>query len=152
MVVRQGQVLARLDDGTLRATLALAQAQVDAARRGVRENEVRQHEANLTLARVKLLTAEGVSTQAELEAAQAQADSFAARIEAAREQVRVAEQQAALAKTSLDDTVIRRLAAWLFPRTHNRAKPCLLSRQAAASPGPASAPSSTCSRSRSKST
>jgi HlyD family secretion protein len=107
MVVRQGQVLARLDDDTLRATLALAQAQVDAARRGVRENQVRLHEANLTHARLKQLTAEGVSTQAELEAAQAQVDSFDARIEVTREQVRVAEQQAALAKTSLDDTVIR---------------------------------------------
>src|SRR5262245_54011180 len=41
MAVREGQVLARLDDGTLKATLALAEAQTDAARRGVRENEVR---------------------------------------------------------------------------------------------------------------
>ena len=107
MAIRQGQVLARLDDSTLKATLALAEAQVFAAQRGIRENEVRLHEANLTLARLKQLTAEGVSTQAELEAAQAQVDSFDARIEAAREQVRVAEQQAALAKTGLDDTIIR---------------------------------------------
>ena len=41
MAVREGQVLARLDDATLRATLALAEARVEAARRGVRENEVR---------------------------------------------------------------------------------------------------------------
>ena len=41
MAVRQGQVLARLDDATLRAALALAEAQAEAARRGVRENEVR---------------------------------------------------------------------------------------------------------------
>jgi RND family efflux transporter MFP subunit len=107
LAVRQGQVLARLDDSTLRAALALALAQADAARRGVRENEVRLQEANLTLARLKQLTAERISTQAELEAAQAQVDSFDARIEAAREQVRVAEQQAALAKTGLDDTIIR---------------------------------------------
>jgi HlyD family secretion protein len=107
MAVREGQVLARLDDGTLRATLSLAEAQVDAARRGVRENEVRLHEANLTLARLQRLLAEGLSTQAELDAAQAQVDSFHARAEAAREQVRVAEQQAALARTNLDDTIIR---------------------------------------------
>src|SRR5919106_4476358 len=36
MAVREGQVLARLDDATLRATLALAVAQADAARRAVR--------------------------------------------------------------------------------------------------------------------
>src|SRR5438105_15714132 len=41
MSVRQGQVLARLDDSSPRATLALAEAQADAARRGLRETEVR---------------------------------------------------------------------------------------------------------------
>jgi HlyD family secretion protein len=105
--VRQGQVLARLDDGTLRASLALTHAQVDAARRAVRENEVRLHEAKLTLARLERLLAGGLSTQAELEAAQAQVDAFDARMLTAREQVRVAEQQAALAQTGLDDTIIR---------------------------------------------
>jgi len=107
MAVREGQVLARLDDATLRATLALAEAQTQAARRGVRENEVRLHEAQLTLARLNRLIASGLSTQAEVEAAQAQVDSYDARILAAQEQVRVAEQQAALAQTNLDDTIIR---------------------------------------------
>jgi multidrug resistance efflux pump len=114
--VRQGQVFARLDDGTLRASLALAHAQVDAARRAVRENEVRLHEAKLTLARLERLLAGGLSTQAELEAAQAQVDAFDARMLTAREQVRVAEQQAALAQTGLDDTVIRgRMVPCWFP-------------------------------------
>ena len=107
MAVREGQVLARLDDATLRATLALAEAQTAAARRGVRENEVRLHEAQLTLARLNRLIASGLSTQAEVEAAQAQVDSYDARILAAQEQVRVAEQQVALARTNLDDTIIR---------------------------------------------
>jgi RND family efflux transporter MFP subunit len=107
MAVREGQVLARLDDATLRATLALAEAQADAARRGVRENEVRMKEAKLTLARLSRLIKDGLVTQAELEAAEAQVDSFDARILAAHEQVRVAEQQVALAKTNLDDTIIR---------------------------------------------
>jgi RND family efflux transporter MFP subunit len=107
MAVREGQVLARLDDATLRATLALAEAQVAAARRGVRENEVRLTEAQLTLARLNRLIGNGLSTQAEVEAAQAQVDTFDARILAAQEQVRVAEQQVALARTNLDDTIIR---------------------------------------------
>ena len=34
MAVNEGQVLARLDDSTLRAALALAEAQAEAARRG----------------------------------------------------------------------------------------------------------------------
>lgn len=107
MAVREGQVLARLDDATLRATLALYEAQAEAARRGVRENEVRLNEAKLTHARAARLIKEGLVTQAELEAAEAQVDTFDARISAAREQVRVAEQQVVLAKTNLDDTVIR---------------------------------------------
>ena len=107
MAVRQGQVLARLDDATLRAGLALAEAQAAAARRGVRENEVRLHEAQLTLARLTRLLNSGLSTQAEVEAAQAQVDTFDARILAAQEQVRVADQQVVLARTNLDDTIIR---------------------------------------------
>src|SRR5258708_2200436 len=39
--VREGQVLARLDDSTARAGLALAEAQATAARRGLHENELR---------------------------------------------------------------------------------------------------------------
>jgi RND family efflux transporter MFP subunit len=107
MAVRQGQILARLDDAALKASLALAEAQVKAADRGVRENEVRLHEAQVTLTRLTGLVAEGVSSQAELDAAQAQFDAFDARILAAREQVRVAEQQTALARTNLDDAIIR---------------------------------------------
>jgi multidrug efflux pump subunit AcrA (membrane-fusion protein) len=39
MVVREGQILARLDDLSAKAALALAQAQADATRRAVHENE-----------------------------------------------------------------------------------------------------------------
>src|SRR3954469_1722600 len=48
MSVREGQVLARLDAATARAALALAEAQTEAARRGLRENEVRLDQARLT--------------------------------------------------------------------------------------------------------
>jgi HlyD family secretion protein len=91
MAVREGQVLARLDDATLK----------------VRENEVRFEEAKLTLTRLTRLATAGVATQAEVEAAQAQFDSFDARIQLAREQVLVAEHEVALARTNLDDTIIR---------------------------------------------
>jgi len=66
MAVREGQVLARLDDATLKATLALAEARVEAARRGVRENEVRFQEAKLTLTRLTRLVTAGFATQAEV--------------------------------------------------------------------------------------
>ena len=107
MAVTQGQVLARLDDATPRAALALAEAQTEASRRAVRENEVRFDEARVTLARLSRLIKDGLSTQAEIEAGQAQVDSFEARIAAARQQVLVAERQAEFQRTSLDDMVIR---------------------------------------------
>jgi RND family efflux transporter MFP subunit len=107
MEVREGQVLARLDDETQRAAVALAQAQAEAARRSVTESEVRLREARITLERVSKLVAVGYSTAAEVDAARAAVDSLEARISAAREQVRVAERQVALAQTDLDSTIIR---------------------------------------------
>ncbi len=107
MAVRAGQVLARLDDRTARASLALAEAELDAARRVVTESEVRLAEAERTLARRAQLLAEGLAGQAEVDAARAEVDSYRARIAAAREQVRVAERAVDLRRTELDDTVIR---------------------------------------------
>jgi RND family efflux transporter MFP subunit len=107
MAVREGQVLARLDDETQRAAVALAQAQAEAARRNVNESEVRLNEARITLERVSKLVGVGYSTAAEVDAARAAVDSLEARIRAAREQVRVVERQIALEQTALDSTVIR---------------------------------------------
>lgn len=107
MAVREGQVLARLDADTQRASVALAEAQVEAARRNVNESEVRLREAGINLARVTKLVGVGYSTAAEVDAARAAVDSLEARIRAAREQVRVAERQVALERTNLDSTIIR---------------------------------------------
>ena len=107
MAVTEGQVLARLDDATLRAGLALAEAQATAARSGVRENEVRLAEAKVTLKRREQLLADKLVTQADIDAARAEVDSLEARISASREQVGVAERQIELERTNLDNTIIR---------------------------------------------
>lgn len=107
MAVREGQVLARLDDSTARAALALAEAQLEAARRAVPEVEVRLDEARLVQARRERLAKDGLVTTAEIDAANAEVNSLVARIAAQRELVRVAEQQMALQRTALDDMVIR---------------------------------------------
>jgi RND family efflux transporter MFP subunit len=107
MAVKEGQILARLDDATPRAAVALAEAQAEAARRAVRENEVRLEEAKLRLNRLTPLVKEGYATRAEVDAAKAELDSFDARITAAREQVRVAERQIEFERTNLDNTIIR---------------------------------------------
>jgi HlyD family secretion protein len=107
MAVQEGQVLARLDDSTPRAALALAEAQVDAARRQVRENEVRLGEAKVTMGRLSQLLKDGIVTQADVDAARANVESTEARIQALIQQVTVAERQTALQQTDLDNTIIR---------------------------------------------
>jgi HlyD family secretion protein len=107
MSVTEGQVLARLDDSTARAALALAVAQAESARKAVTENEVRLAQLRLTLRRVVELRKGGITTDAEVEQAQAEVDGTEARINALREQVNVAMRQVAVQQTDLDNTIIR---------------------------------------------
>ena len=107
MAIRQGQVLARLDDSSVRAQLALAEARLAAARRGFAEQEVRLREAELTLGRTRRLVEEGVVGAADLDGAEAEVDSLVARIALAREQVVVAEREIDVFRTQLSDMVIR---------------------------------------------
>jgi len=107
MAIREGQVLARLDDAQFRASLALAEAQAEAARRNVRESEVRLVEARLALERAQKLAADRLNTAADLDTARASVDSLVARIDASREQVRVTERQIDVERTNLDNTVVR---------------------------------------------
>jgi RND family efflux transporter MFP subunit len=107
MAIKEGQILARLDDSQPRAALALAEAQAEAARRAVRESEVRLAEARLTLDRTNKLVADKLVTAADLDTARAQVDSLVARIDASREQVRVAERQIEVERANLDNTIVR---------------------------------------------
>ena len=105
--VVQGQVLARLDDSTPRASLALAEAQAEAARRTLRENEVRLDQARLNERRAAQLLKERIVSQSQLDDAKAEADSIDARIGALQEQIRVAERQIEVQQTDLANYVIR---------------------------------------------
>lgn len=107
VAVKEGQVLARLDDSTLRAALALAQAQLSAARQAVPEIQVRLDEARLLLKRRTLLDQDGLVTAADLDQAEAEVNSLVARLASTREQIGVAESQVAVQQTALDDMVIR---------------------------------------------
>ena len=107
MAVAEGQVLARLDDSSERAYLALAEAQLQAARGALEELEVRLAEAELHLGRTSVLVDEGVVGRAELDTARAEVDSGAARIAFQREQVVVSDREIDVRRTALEDTVIR---------------------------------------------
>ena len=107
MDVRQGQVLARLDDSTLQATLRLYKAQLEAAKRQIPESEVRLAQARIQLQRQERLRKEGLNTPNDIDNAKAEVDSLLARIGSLQEQVKVAESQIAMQLTAIDDTVIR---------------------------------------------
>ena len=107
MAVREGQVLARLDDSTARAALALAEAQAEAARQSVQENEARLAQARVTLNRMAELLKEGVVTQADVDQARLDVDATVARLASLGEQIKVAERQVELQQAELDNTVIR---------------------------------------------
>ena len=107
MAVREGQVLARLDDSTLQAGITLARAQLQATRLAVPEIEVRLAEARINLQRQERLMKDGLTTPSAIDQAQAEVNSLSARINSVREQINVAQSQVALQQTAIDDMVIR---------------------------------------------
>jgi len=107
MAVKEGQILARLDDSTARSSLRLAEAQLAAAQGGVKENDVRLAEAKVTYGRLMALLKDGIVTQAEVDTAKAQVDSIAARIESLRQQITVSERALEFEQTNLDNTIVR---------------------------------------------
>ena len=107
MAVREGQVLARLDDSTLQAALRLYRAQLEAAKRQIPEMDVRLAQARVQLQRQERLRKEGLNTPNDIDNAKAEVDSLVARIASAQEDVKVAESQISMQQTAIEDTVIR---------------------------------------------
>jgi RND family efflux transporter MFP subunit len=107
MKVAQGQVLARLDDTNVRASLRLAEAQWEAAKAAFKETQVRITEAEINLKRISNLVRDHISAQSELDAAQAELDSLQARLVQQQSQAKVAEQDVASWQQQLADTIIR---------------------------------------------
>ena len=107
MAVREGQVLARLDDSATQAALGLAKAQVIAAEHAVRENEIHLQQAHVNVDRAQKLFTSGAGPETDIENAKLDVDTTEARIALLQEQVKVANQQVVVAQTELDNTIIR---------------------------------------------
>jgi RND family efflux transporter MFP subunit len=105
--VQEGQVLARVDDTNLKASLRLAEAQLKSAKSALAETRVRLKEAEAQLKRTTGLADNGIATQADLEHAEAEAYSLKARLDRQQEEVTVAEREIAVWQQQLDDTVIK---------------------------------------------
>ncbi len=107
MEVKEGQLLASLDDSTVRPVYELALRQLDAARKDLEEIEVRLAEAERTLRRTEQLRADKLVSEAQLDQAQSEAAALRARLEASRSQVKVAEGTVRVREQDLDDLLVR---------------------------------------------
>jgi RND family efflux transporter MFP subunit len=107
MRVQEGQVLARLDDTNVRASLLLAEAQLDSSQKALAETGVRIKEAQQELQRQTDLVKNRIATQADYDHAEAAVLALKARLEQQRADVTVADRQVAAWKQQMEDTVIR---------------------------------------------
>jgi RND family efflux transporter MFP subunit len=107
MSVKEGQVLARLDDTNAKASLLLARAQEASAKAGLEETRVRLREAEQELHRQTDLAKAKVATPADYDHAAAAALAYKARLEQQQSEVTVAERTVAIWQQQLEDTIIR---------------------------------------------
>ena len=107
MQVKAGQELARLDASYVSRGLALAQAEVQAAKSALQETRVRIREAQLEYDRAEGLTRNEISSKADLDRARAQLDATRARLNAQTDQVATAQRQVDLQRQSVEDLIIR---------------------------------------------
>lgn len=105
--VREGDILATLDDSEARAEAGLRRAQVAAARAGVVEVETSLANAERDYQRQLGLEARQLTSAAALDAARTQAEALRARLDSQRESVRVAEEALRAAQVQLDNTIVR---------------------------------------------
>ncbi|MEM1080159.1 MAG: efflux RND transporter periplasmic adaptor subunit [Pseudomonadota bacterium] len=107
MQVEAGQVLARLDDATEQARLALSRARLASAQRNVSEIEVRLDDAVRTLNRLTQLGERDLVSQAELDQAETNVSSLSAQLDSSRQQVSVAQREVELQEQLLDELTVR---------------------------------------------
>ena len=107
MEVKEDQLLARLDETTLRPQFELAERQLDATNKNLQEVEVRVAEAERNLRRNQQLRADKLVSEQALDAAEAEFDALKARLEALRSEVKVAQGSVRVRAQDLADLQVR---------------------------------------------
>ncbi|WP_426702059.1 efflux RND transporter periplasmic adaptor subunit [Rhodanobacter sp. Col0626] len=105
--VKQGQVLARLDDSGYKANLAAAKAQADATHAQVAQYRAQLAQGIHDAARLQSLVARGLVSKQSAEQAQTQVNSLRAQLAAQQQQAKSATAQAAVAQVNFDYCVVR---------------------------------------------
>jgi len=105
--VKKGQVLARLDDRSQKASVASARSQLETDRAEVQRNEAQLHQDMTTLHRTRALAGKHMVSDAALDKAQSQVQIDKASLAAARARVQGDRDALESAKVQLENTVIR---------------------------------------------
>jgi RND family efflux transporter MFP subunit len=105
--VKEGQILAKLDDSDVKRALDSAVADRNSTKAQIADYEVQLKNAELLVHRSKELQAAGVQSQEILDNAVTSADSLRAKIALTKEQVAAAESRINEAQQAVDNTVIR---------------------------------------------
>lgn len=105
--VQKGQVIARLEDSALRATLNLAQAGVMAAQAHATQAQAQLAQAEADARRQDELAKSGMVPRQAAEQAHTAVATYAAQLDARRRDVDAARAQAAQAQVNFDYTVVR---------------------------------------------
>ena len=107
MVVKEGQVLAVLDESDARKRLLSAQADRDATSASLADLRVNLENADRELRRTQGLEQAGVSSPQALDLARTTDESYRARIQSTDEQVRAADARIKMAQQDLDNCIVR---------------------------------------------
>ena len=107
MKVKEGQVLARLDDTNVKASLEVAKAQLDAAQKATEETRAQLTQADLEFQRTSELKEQNIASQSDLDAAEANAKALRARLATQESDIEVAKRQVAMWQQQMEDLIIR---------------------------------------------
>jgi RND family efflux transporter MFP subunit len=106
MTVKEGQLLARLDNTTIRPLYNLAQRQLESARKNLNEIQVRLEEAERTLHRNEQLRANHLVSESQVDQAQSDVAAQRAHLEALQAEVRVSEGNLKVREQDLEDLMV----------------------------------------------
>jgi RND family efflux transporter MFP subunit len=107
MKVKEGQILARLDDTNIKAGLEVAQAQLASAKAALAETEAQLKNADQEFQRTTELAKQHIASQSDLDLAESNAKALQAHLAQQKLDVVVAERQVTTWQQQMDDMVIR---------------------------------------------
>jgi RND family efflux transporter MFP subunit len=107
MKVKEGQVLARLDDSNVRTSLDVAEAELQSTRLTLEETRAQLKQADLEFARDTELAKAKFLSPSDLDKAESDAMTLRARVSRQQQDIATAERQVALWKQQIEDMVIR---------------------------------------------